>query len=142
MNTELLLKVKKQILKEPRQFGMTTWFEYSLAIPNCNTSACIAGWAITLGLKKSNPLEGARAIKNNFPTNKGFDSLMEFAAKKVYELSIPLLDITEEQAHRLFSEEEWPNEFYGDYANADTPQERAEIAARRIDHFIATNGEE
>lgn len=49
----LLLKIKKRILDEPRQFGMEWWFMRSLAgtetIPNCGT-ACIGGWAICVSL--------------------------------------------------------------------------------------------
>lgn len=140
MNTELLLKVKEQILREPRQFDMFTWFSYSETIPNCHTTACIAGWAITLGKTKPNPLEAAKEIRYNFAVTN-MHAWGE-SRDKVYEVALPLLDITEEQAMRLFGEEDWPTNFYEDYSKATTPRARAEVAARRIDHFIATNGEE
>jgi hypothetical protein len=44
------------------------------------------------------------------------------------------------EAVRLFHVGYWPHPFEGDYRAAKTTKEKAEIAAARIDFFIATNG--
>lgn len=120
MNIELLLKVKEQILKEPKQFIMDRWFcnspDGNYEIPNCGTAACIGGWgwAISKGL---NPREARKYYdENDFP--------------KLFDISIY-------QASRLFYLARWPLKFREKgYSTNST------LAAARIDHFIATNGEE
>ena len=53
----LLRKVQKQILLEPRQFDIQHWFtmfpKNVTRVPNCGTAACIAGWAIAFGEAES-----------------------------------------------------------------------------------------
>lgn len=139
MNVELLEKVKAAILAEPKAFDMGTWHritsphlgyshwgdtlcdsldEYSSEIVlGCNTTHCIAGWAEVIAAADG----------------RVFDSLdTEHNAKR-------LLGLDYTQARRLFYADEWPFPFDRDYKYA---AKRAKIAAARIDHFIATNGEE
>lgn len=78
----------------------------------CGTSHCIGGWALSL-------YEG---VDKNIP----------------YEEA---LEIAWTEAGRLFYKDSWPDGLRTDYYLASTDDQRAEVAARRIDLFIATNGE-
>jgi hypothetical protein len=135
MNTELLLKVKAHILEEPRRIWMSVWkkdadqklsseYEKGWLVPPtiltenerppCNTVGCIAGWATTLA-------------------GKDFGS--EYQAAKLLELDI-------DQKTKLFYVPNWPSDFQYAYRHAQDAKERADAVARRIDHFIATDGME
>ena len=114
MNIDLLLKVKEQILKQPELFDMSRWF-----LPTeCGTAACIAGWAWLLSGREEREFSGDRTRM------------------------VPQLDLTAEQERSLFHVCDWPRIFAGHYKSARTPAYRARIGAERIDHFIATNGDE
>jgi hypothetical protein len=128
MNVPLLLEIKAHILAEPDKFRMDTW--------TCGTAHCIAGWALELrGFKIVNPTAWAA-----MQTVEGGGSPGHVAAR--------LLDLQSEDDYgemssdRLFIDDYWPEDFAERYGNAESRQERAIIAAERIDHFIATNGEE
>ena len=67
------------------------------------------------------------------------DSIVERAAKELglgFELS------QDTNAGRLFFDNEWPEKFQAALAEAKTPLQRAEVAVKRIEHFIKTNGKE
>lgn len=49
-----------------------------------------------------------------------------------------VLDIPEFQGESLFILEKWPAPYFERYKAAESDEERAEIAAERIDHFIST----
>lgn len=123
MNTELLLKVKAAILAEPLKFDMCWWFLESDDSP-CGTAACIAGHAVAIDQK-------FKTLKRGLKMNDEVESLAKNA-----------LMLTEVQSFRLFGVGYWPPEFEQKYFVANTPQEMAKVAADRIDHFIATDGEE
>lgn len=132
MNIQLLLQVKEQILKEPLQFRMENWFSdvSPFFIPNCGTTACIGGWAVAI-LKQITPREAA--LEN------GVTDFSRNAAARYALL------LTEAQAERLFYRTSWPDRFRDDYLWARHNQDMtkaAQVAAERIDHFIATNGNE
>lgn len=125
MNVELLLRVKAKILEEPRQFDMANYFTTNGDIPNCHTAACIGGWAISL--------------TRNVTPNQA-----ELSSKSVWlrQLAKEALELTNIEADRLFyaTPEAWGD--FGiryDVAYAD-PTLAAQVAAERIDHFIATGG--
>jgi len=133
MNVELLRKVKRHILDEPRRLVMGSWvlnrasgktyYEHGhlVQFPKCGTVACIAGWTSILG--------GATKVKE-------IDGYPPFVAAD-------LLGIEDRgMANRLFHLPRWPSDFRADYAKARGQEERAEVAAKRIDHFIRTNGKE
>lgn len=135
MNIPLLLQIKEQILKEPLQFRMEAYYSRynsgTTNIPNCRTAACIAGWAIAI-TQSMTPCD----CKNTM-------SLSDVEMKAADSLELDMND-----AWNLFLLESWPKEFrieYDDtYRGPQTEkniQQRALIAARRIDHFISTNGE-
>jgi hypothetical protein len=138
MNVKLLRMVKKHILEEPRRFDMGTFgstfasrFHFKSVtgealrnFPPCGTVACIAGWAI--GVNASKPKSFFRKIS--------YGQIAPLATAEL-ELSIPEKD-------RLFYQENWPTRYYTAYAKAKSPADRARVAARRIEHFIKTNGAE
>jgi len=121
MNIKLLKQIRKQILKEPKQFYMGEWFTTvtETHIPNCGTAACIGGWAIALA-KKVNPAQAHDIFLRNTM------------------LPEELLELECDEAERLFYTGNWPQEFTG----GSTPAIKAKKAAARIDHFIKTEGME
>lgn len=148
MNVELLLKVKEQVLAHPERVDMheflavdvssesgggvetltSFWADSDLAIdyrgkPDefvaCNTTACIAGWVMVL-----TPVEKRRA----------------FCAIPL--VAMEQLELDDNQAARLFYLEDWPIRFGLANHVLKSHQGRAQVVADRIDHFIATGGEE
>lgn len=127
----LLRRIKHRILKEPRQFCMSGFFvssddlEATWEIPNCNTAACIAGWALVLS-KNSSPRIAREACRGS-----GF---------RIDSTARIVLEIDFYQSTRLFYQCNWPLRFqrFDDEGTAEFAQQ----AAARIDHFIATEGEE
>jgi hypothetical protein len=123
---EMLGRIKIEILKEPRQFLMSSFYADSQEfgcwdIPNCGTAACIGGWGY--------------AIKHNL------SPALASCQRRVMLDHRLAIGINGEQATRLFFMEEWPQRFRETDAMPGTP-EFAKNAADRIDHFIATDGEE
>lgn len=134
-----LRAIKKQILKEPRQFQMLRCFSERLrvikqgsepdrlvSIPNCGTAACIAGHACALfsERKKMNPLEASR-----YNMAKSRTSL----SSAEYLLGCPNSAI-------LFHFPRWPKQFQK-HKHEGTPA-FARQAAARIEWFIKTGGAE
>jgi|SRR6185369_6720235 len=129
MNKELLLEVKQQILNEPRSLAMGDWKQTKSEIrlrvsegyhegrngpktsfhdfPRCGTACCIGGWARELA---------PDTIKHwNFAD---------------------ILKLTHYQAATLFYVNAWAEPYKSKYLAAETPEERAPIAASYIDYFI------
>lgn len=132
MNVELLQKVKAYILEEPRRLRMRFWLmkhdpdldNLDNLAPPCGTVACIAG---TICLLK-NPdikIDDVRTTLNIMKQAAGFAGLNNF------------------QCERLFYASAWPSRFRNelDWRDPGT-KEYAEVTARRIDHFIETEGRE
>lgn len=138
MNKELLLRVKAHILEEPRRLNMSNWIQNAEAglcvsyefesgeldihtlskdeVPPCGTVACIAGWACLLSDKK---------VRN-------------YSAEST---AIRSLNITFGQSEKLFFPYGWPNKAdYEEYQSCGNAEQRAQIVARVIDGFIATEG--
>lgn len=131
MNIKLLRKIQKAIMQEPEQFDMDYWFQTKEGVPNCGTTACIAGWALSLSQKK-NPLQVAVTIDKNF-------GLFDYSG--VRNLAAKVLEITIEQADNLFIKTHWPRDFRYAYRAAFTNGDMfiaADVAYHRINHFIAT----
>jgi hypothetical protein len=120
MNKRLLLRVKKHILEEPARLHMAEWIRrkrndtaLTAALkhdyPSCNTAACIGGWALLLSGKRPS-----------------FD---------VFRQAARILGLDDHEALSLFVVSHWPRKFIIG-ARDDGKQKTAEVAARRIDHFI------
>jgi|ERR1044071_6845858 hypothetical protein len=143
INVELLEKVVAVILEEPRKLDMGTWAsdaEERIVNPDhrppCGTVACIAGWACFIAKQeRGEPLPKGAELYAFY--DKARDEAME------------LLGLDEDEADLLFDcptgdEEDdlWPGEYVRAYVNADTPAERAQATAARINRFISTDGAE
>lgn len=127
MNVELLRKVKKHILEEPKRLYMTSYMNFrkkdkiGRPFPKCGTTACIAGWACILTIDMEPALLYAS-------TSIGFEAQR-------------LLDLSSDEKYRLFEPLGWPEQFKQG-ASGDGKKKTAEIAAARIEHFIRTKGRE
>lgn len=121
MNTKLLHRVALAILDEPTKFDMQLFVAENENSP-CGTTACIAGFAVAMS-------RGLASLRSLF----GID--IESSAQNIIGLS-------DRTADRLFYKPLWPVDFYQAYNDAENAYERAEIAFWRIQHFIATEGEE
>lgn len=119
MNIELLKKVKQAILDNPEHFDMSSFFDGCDDDPKllgkCNTTACIAGWAIHLS--------GCPVTELDLEHDLGRD----------------LLGLTEDQANTLFYEDYWPGYIYNEYYEALEDEDHlgmAKAAAKIIDRLI------
>jgi hypothetical protein len=131
MNTFLLFKTKQSILDHPEDFNMDSW------------RFCIASRAMKI----------AGSALNSFGILEEPCHKTE-SGEKVYPYQMLKLSIRD--AARLFYVSLWPSPFKEEWIsespNCDEPLSTAEamerrkaladIAARRIDHFIATEGRE
>jgi hypothetical protein len=134
MNVELLRKVEKHILEEPKRLYMRSWIVRedharvlithvgeTRGFAQCGTAACIAGWAVLLSHENT---------ENEL--RLGMD---------VYYEARTLLGLNTHEADRLFDPIGWPRMF-----DAGTRDDGSEIAAEttveRIEHFIETGGRE
>lgn len=166
MNVELLQKVRAHILEEPRRFNLEHWggvidpkeYEHieepwpeaveeledviAYQRPPCGAVGCIAGNTLILA--------GEVVPSEHFNGLEVYvmpDNTLELAAKA--------LGIDEEAARRLFYLKEWghrgiffgkvgwPMEFEEELGkHSPGTIEYAEVAAKRIDHFIKTKGAE
>lgn len=133
MNIKLLRKIQKAILKEPRQFDMDRWYSFASSVPNCKTTACIAGWAIACD-RKVKPLLAARTFDGEFGVNTHSITY----SGKPGDVAAQLLGIDLDQREKLFQVGNWPRKYYIAYQRADTYKQRARIAFNRIGHFIKT----
>jgi hypothetical protein len=115
LNRELFEKVKAKILAVPDQFDMGDWE----SAKDCGTTRCIAGWALYLS-------------GNGYELHQENTYEIQMAAAKV-------LEINEEQAGALFFRMKWPKEFRDASVKTTSEKKGAEIACRRIDHFMETN---
>jgi len=125
LNVRLLRRVRTQILKEPKQFIMATYFtskpesyssEIPREVPNCGTTACIGGWALSLA-KDRQPSTFGEGI---FGTAD--------AAAEVLGLG--------DTAGDLFCTSNWPHQYRNRWFDTEDLDARARIAAERIDAFI------
>jgi hypothetical protein len=133
VNVELLRKIQKHITEEPRRLQMGGVIEHmnpgvefcehraKFVVPKCGTVACIAGWAFILS--------GEGEVESD---RQGYVMLR----------AEELLGLTSGEGDRLFLEDWWPDLYLERWEAAETAQERARIAVKRIDHFIKTDGAE
>jgi hypothetical protein len=120
----LLRQVQRQLDKNPEGFHMGVWNSSSTFVEKksmaCQTTMCIGGWAAHL---------------------KG----IPFVSEDGSEHYMDVLELTPDEASRLFFEQNWPGEFKWAYRSAereDNHEAMVGVTNRRIDHFINTNGRE
>ncbi len=117
LDTELLLKVKEQILLEPERFDM----EFYVERRKCGAVCCIAGWAHKLKYGRHMP--------------KGrFMSVNTASGARALGLSL-------DEADALFFSTNWPIDWQRRWENewGDAP-EQALVAAALIDQVIKRGG--
>lgn len=81
---------------------------------SCNTTACIAGEAVI----------------------EFTDMSAEELTLSVYEVAMDVLDLNEKEMDKIAYLSRWPYSLTRSYANANTREERREIAADRIEYFV------
>lgn len=141
---KILRRVKRHILARPTRLCMSKWLIKKIdsgredyysgdwdgakfqKYPPCGTAACLAGWTTMIALPER-----------------------EIAAVNVEDIAARELGLDYTQKHKLFyvapictTAFGWPEPFRSDYLKAKSQTARARIAAARIDHFIATGGNE
>lgn len=118
MNVPLLREIAQAIQLKPKEFDMGCFHTFDGRVnketlaevgTGCGTMHCIAGWAQILG--KANPKANAERIGQE------------------------VLELSDDQAEKLFWANAWPEGFGGWKATAVQ-------AAERIEKFIATDGAE
>jgi hypothetical protein len=132
MNIPLLREVAQWTLDHPEHFDMHDYFSNVQVrlennvpdITQCGTTACIAGTALYL----------RRGIVNEECPRNYLGNSEDTASH--------LLGIRSSQGYRLFHLSGWPEQLQADYWRAETGEEKARIAAARIEHFISTEGRE
>lgn len=128
MNIELLERVAEQIESHPEKYDQNFW---------CGTQHCIAG--TTLALCGQNIRDYVASDHSEEPTS---------LRNHIAEAAMQVLDLTAEQAGRLFLggedgpfERMWMTDSKLQYEDLSL-KDRANAAADRIRHFIATEGRE
>ena len=120
MNTSLLLKVKRAILRHPKNVDMGSWFNHKDDIAPCGTTGCLGGWVVALG--------SIRKLRSLVPGRHG----ISFTEDK----AMALLDINEDQAGDLFSLQGWPIHIRQAYCESHSRERQAKAMADMIDWFI------
>lgn len=127
---ERLLAVKAAILANPAEYDQSVG---TVCYSGCGSAGCIFGWAV--GLFGTNDEKALASENFGYVYAVGaavlglqFDSSISLRVGWVRTAD----DVTTE-AGRLFNQKAWPDQF--------TDAEAA-TAAKRIDHFIATDGRE
>ncbi len=148
MNTKLLRKIQKAIIKYPDQFDMSNWFEKKKGIGRCGTSACLAGWAVTIKNRSQNPLKVALELFPRDAYRFNIESAPYLGGRfnsEMENLGMEYLEISKREAERLFFTTCWPQKYESVYLNAIRAKhykKAARIAFNRINHFIKTEGRE
>jgi hypothetical protein len=142
MNIELLKKVAEAIKRRPEQIEMDTWFELRTGAGECGTTACIAGWAVTIadeGVKRK-PLLAAMKL---FPDFQRDGKISGRYNENMIAAGAVALGISDSEAVRLFLRTEWPQPFREQLANESSGSKAyAQVVYDRIQHFITTDGRE
>lgn len=141
MNVKLLRRIQRIIVKRYKQIDMGSWFDTNPdhEVPMCGTTACIAGWAVTLHRPslKAKPSLAAKFVHSRSETI-GFGQSYYMTT-----IAVDILGLGCEQAARLFYISNWPEQFHNRILEPNVGTKRyAKIVAQRIDHFIATGGKE
>jgi hypothetical protein len=135
MNTEKLLKIKKKILANPKQFEMDNWFQIhlddSVTKPaKCGTAACIVGWWLFVDRGAKTLVEAAEIKGSEYGS---FGNTIQQRAKE--DLGLP--------NYKLFFVSGWPDSYREAYYEAVSRKfwrKAVKIVGEVINDYIATNG--
>lgn len=134
MNVPRLQRVAARIVEHADRFDMDDYV--------CGSVCCIGGWAaLDAGMIRLRDELGAdyrwyELVGEAFGLDQGQEPPY---VSDVFRLA---LDLTQTQAALLFHVEHWPMMYAEQYDSARDQRERAEVAAKRIKHFIRTKGEQ
>jgi hypothetical protein len=123
MNKELLLKVADAIEANPKHFDMDDFLD------ECGTTACIAGWSVSLYEDKNLP-----ALAN------------DYEEKEIAKVARQILDVGEvrdsnEIGSALFYVCDWRNnDLRRRFHLSANRKTKAKIAAEYVRWFVATDG--
>jgi hypothetical protein len=127
MNVDLLKQVADAIEKDPVRLDMSSWTDTDDAVAPCKTTACIAGWAVTLSLAKQaldDPKAWRKAVVSMDRENRPL-SISDSAVEK--------LGITDAQSEKLFHADGWPKDLYNEYCEAEIKRDnRLELIDERF----------
>lgn len=148
MNITLLRKIQAAIIEEPDSFAMRSWY-CEPSQTNCNTTACIAGYAVLLGdhseIRRS--LELYRPIWYSISyVDQLLKSPSYMASENQFEYFASLalgIDQDNELQDKLFYFSEWPRPYIEQYSALTEAQkcgsaELSQLAFDRIEHLINT----
>lgn len=137
MNARKMRQIGKDILKEPRRFNMSTWFERltskqeavranhaTTQLPPCGTTCCFAGaWAIRYaGIEPADPRESV--LDKQLGVVHVSDACRD-------DLKLPNL--------RLFYTHRWPTRLQT-ILKAGTVRYAKHFVEKVLEDYIATNG--
>jgi hypothetical protein len=123
MNIKKLRAIARAIKKQPKHYNQGT---FGYAGHACGTVACFAGWACFLEDK----IDPAKfAITRDY-------------RRGISQRATEILGLSPAQASRLFYGGSEDKRFDRIWTNRGTPKQIAEAAAKRIEHFIKTDGQE
>lgn len=115
-----LRQIERIITAKPQSYNQSRWLIRRLAPDTaCGTVCCIAGHAV--------------ALAGELPRTQD-----EWSWSKWVSQGADALGITNGACSLFSPHDSWPNPFSGQYALAKSERERACVAVRRIEHFIAT----
>jgi hypothetical protein len=123
VNIELLEKIKQRILRAPQKFRMDEW--------DCGTAMCIAGLACAMDRHRPKAM-----------WKQDYYFSPQLHAARLLGFGKPDWADRTPRGNRLFFVDYWPDSFRDRFRAARLRKTKARIAAERIDHFIATNGQE
>lgn len=135
----LLRKIQKFLIAEPRRFDMHEGIARAedsptlLETPPCGTACCIAGagYAIERGIKLNHSQVYFNHITYMFADPGGKFKLDSQACDRLFYIK-----------QQIGYGQGWPIIYSNAYKEAKTPLERACVGVARIEHFIATDGQE
>jgi len=135
-----LRRVRDAIRANPELYDQD---QTTCANKTCGTTACILGWANTL-YRKVSTARVVTAEESWWGYNARAMEICSTAARASLARGTAVLDLTAEQAERLWFSDKWPDRYVwssGHSVRGGNARERASTAAKRITHFIKTGGE-
>lgn len=115
INEGMFREVQGAIRTEPIRFAMNFWGNVGDVLAPCGSTACIAGWIVTIDLRKrfakkwkglSEPQRWKQAVRSVERSSEASHD-----GRVVLRKAAKLAGISEEQAEALFFSEHWPEEF-------------------------------
>lgn len=129
---KILRRAKRAILADPQSYRQDEW--------HCGTAMCIAGHVcFQSGRVLTSKVDGSYFVnKVHVPV---FTTGRVGTLRDWEDVAVAALGSSIEHTESLFDgspSREWPEPFGSEFENARTLKARAEVAARRIEHFIKT----